>query len=382
MSHMRAQLQDTRTLPPGEWALLMLAMQHGLVVASSSGKLYIFDHQEPQAAPAVVAAHDTSVHSMVKIDDRRLVSCAGDGIKLWDLLESPMAVRTLTSPKKAPFLSLAHSNGLLAGGTELTGQDAEVHIWDLSGTLDSPVRSFVDSHHDDVTFLQFHPSLNYLMSGSTDGCVNIYDLDQPDEEEALHQVINFASVHSCQFVQKRRVAVLSHMETLGFFELNNNDYENPEEPQPNIVGDVRSQWPDCEYVVKLCPLRGFVAFGANSQRKLTLLPFDPVLEQVDVSRPCWLAGAHDEEVVRDVIAVSEDTVLTCGEDGAVRRWVLPWKLRETAEAEETKDKRENKEKREKKKSSEKKEKKQKEKKDRKEEKLKRKHKKDVKFKPY
>ena len=81
--------------------------------------------------------------------------------------------------KKSNFLSLAYKNNLLAAGTELVGVDAELHIWDIRNT-DNVVRSFVDSHHDDITALEFHPTLtNYLMSGSTDGYVNIYNLMRP-----------------------------------------------------------------------------------------------------------------------------------------------------------------------------------------------------------
>lgn len=373
---MRAQLQNTWNLPSGEWALSLLDMDGKFVVSSSSGKLYIFDVSNTQSEPVVIAAHDSSINAIVKIDNLHIASCSGDGIKVWDISSPQLPLKTLTNAKNSPFLSLTYANHRLAGGTELAGQDAEVHIWDLKKDSIEPVRSFIDSHHDDVTYLEFHPSLSqYLMSGSTDGYVNIYDLSQEDEEDALHQVINFASVHSCQFIQERRIAVLSHMETLGYFELNNQDYENAEEPQPKIIGDVRTIWSDCEYVIKASPHCGYVAYGANSQRKLTILPFDCEAELVDQTQPCWFPGAHDEEVVRDVLALNTNTILTCGEDGAIRSWVMPWELKYKPVVTETvKEVPAKKESHKTEKSKEeKKKKKKKEKKHRK---------KDVKFKPY
>lgn len=74
---------------------------------------------------------------------------SSDGIKIWNL-RSKSAIVTLTNAKKSNFLSLAYKNNLLAAGTELVGVDAELHIWDIRNT-DNVVRSFVDSHHDDIT---------------------------------------------------------------------------------------------------------------------------------------------------------------------------------------------------------------------------------------
>lgn len=377
---MRAQLQHTWTLSKGEWALAILELSGKVVVSSSAGKLYYYDTSSPQSEPLVVTAHESSINAIAKVDTTRVASCSGDGVKIWNVNSPQNPEKTFSGAKNSTFLSLACCNNLLAAGTELAGQDAELHVWELSKDTSDPVRSFIDSHHDDITYLEFHPSMpQYLMSGSTDGYVNIYDLTQDDEDEALHQVINFASVHSCQFTQERRIAVLTHMETLGYFELNDQDYENAQEPQPSLIGDVRAVWPDCEYVIKLGPEKGFVAYGANSQRKLTLLPFDPATEQVDLSQPCWFPGAHDEEVVRDIVALSSNLVLTCGEDGAIRSWLLPWNLKERIvtqhDAPEHIEKKPRKEKKEKKDKKDKKDKK--EKKDKKHKK-----KKDVKFKPY
>jgi WD40 repeat protein len=215
---------------------------------------------------------------------------------------------------------------VLAGGTELVGADAEIHLWDLRNPS-SVVRSFVDSHRDDITDLKFHPTIdNYLMSGSTDGFVNVYDLNEQDEDDALHQVITFSSVHSCHFTQERRIAVLSHMETLAFHDLNDTKYEENNESQPNDLGDIRSVLPDCEYVVDISP-RGFISYGANTQRKLTLLPFNPITEQFDTNKPAWFPDAHGEEVVRDLLVLpNSKNALTCGEDGQTRLWELPYEL--------------------------------------------------------
>ncbi|CAK7890879.1 hypothetical protein CAAN1_01S00914 [[Candida] anglica] len=412
---MRAISQSSWTLGADQWALnLSLLGNSNFACSSSSGSInvYALNNNSPTLS---FKAHESSINSMKSIDSNTLVSCSTDGVKLWDLRTScSSASHTLSNEKSSNFLSVNFSETMIAGGTELQGVDAELHLWDLRNPGAGVVRSFVDSHHDDITDIKFHPTLSqYLMSGSTDGYVNVYDLNQADEEDALHQVINYASVHSCHFTQERRIAVLSHMETVAFYELNNTNYEEIEEPAPNDLGDVRSTWPDCEYIVDIYP--GFVAYGANTQQKLSLYPFDSAKEKVDLTRPVWFPNAHGEEVVRDVLAIpGTKSVLTCGEDGNIRSWELPYQLdfdsfykigdqaetsdidielesevESKSEKKEKKDKKEKKEKREKKDKKEKKEKKdkkekkeKKDKKDKKDKKEKKKSKSDVRFKPY
>ncbi|KAF3986856.1 hypothetical protein FT663_04194 [Candidozyma haemuli var. vulneris] len=351
------------------------------VASTSSGGLVLFSTGQFSQAPIYSneKAHESSINSIAKVNDTVFVSASTDGLKVWDLekgLGKPVAA--FTNSKNSNFLSVASSpdGKLVAGGTELAGVDAELHIWDWKSQ--ELVRSLVDSHHDDITDIKFHPTMTqYLMSGSTDGYVNIYDLREEDEDEALHQVINYNSVHTCNFIREKRISVLSHMETLLFSELNNVDYENPEEPQPSDIGDLRV-WPHCEYVIEVSPL-GYAAFGANSESSLSVMPFDCESENFDKSSIVSFPGAHGEEVVRDVLLVPQSKlVITCGEDGGIKAWELPIELQGTqaakpAKTEIKKDKKDKKDKKKKDKDSKKK----KSKKDKKD-----KRGKDARFKPY
>jgi len=367
--------QSWATDSADNWVLALGYFEHSqsFVCSSSDGGLrgYLLE----QASPLFhIKAHESTINSLQVVDEYTVASCSTDGIKLWDLrTNSTTPVHILSNDRHSNFLSLDFRNNVLAGGTELVGADAEIHLWDLRNP-GSLVRSFVDSHRDDITDLKFHPTIdNYLMSGSTDGFVNVYDLNEQDEDDALHQVITFSSVHSCHFTQERRIAVLSHMETLAFHDLNDTKYEENNENKPNDLGDIRTSLPDCEYVVDINP-RGFISYGANTQRKLTLLPFNPITEQFDTSKPAWFPDAHGEEVVRDLLVLpNSKNALTCGEDGHIRLWELPYELQtysfassspqdiivddEDVAAEEKEDKKQKKEKKEKKEKKDKKHKK-------------------------
>jgi WD40 repeat protein len=126
-----------------------------------------------------------------------------------------------------------------------------VYIWDQRNPS-TPVLEFVESHTDTVTSLQLHPSLpTLLLSASTDGLVNIFDISKPDEEEALYQVINHRSAvaHAGFMYPSTDIYALGTDETLSFYGLQSQAEEAPE-PTPKAYGDVREQF-GCEYLAKL-----------------------------------------------------------------------------------------------------------------------------------
>ncbi len=248
------------------WVLDLVPLKnHGLVSSLSDGSLKLYPlnaNQDRNFAPIrTIKAHQSSINSARSVDGENLIGTAAeDSIKIFDLRNNDdKPVATFNNSRNIPFLSLDFKNNYVAGGTELKQADAELHIWDFR-TKDI-VRSFIDSHHDDLTEIKFHPTDDsILLSGSTDGYVNIYDLSIPDEDDALHQVINFASIHSAGWLSPKRIYTLSHMETFAIHELNDKSDES-HEPKPQEFGDVRELW-DCEYVVDVYP--GFIATGANS----------------------------------------------------------------------------------------------------------------------
>jgi hypothetical protein len=101
------------------------------------------------------------------------------------------------------------------------------------------------------TQLQYHPTRsNILLSGSTDGLVNIYDTTVTDEDEALVQVINHGSVHHAGFLSERTIFALSHDEHFSVYPATDPD-DASQEPEPVHFGDVREPL-GCEYVAQLC----------------------------------------------------------------------------------------------------------------------------------
>ncbi len=97
--------------------------------------------------------------------------------------------------------------------------------------------------------LEFHPTWDsILLSGSTDGLVNIYNTTIPEEDDALYQVINHGSVHHAGFISDQVVYALSHDEAFAFHSLNSPE-EDVLEEAPVLLGDVRPLL-DCEYAIQ------------------------------------------------------------------------------------------------------------------------------------
>ncbi|CAK9436348.1 uncharacterized protein LODBEIA_P09060 [Lodderomyces beijingensis] len=317
-----------------DWILKLGLLDADQFIAStSSGSLlsYSLSNASSRCLFKWEEAHESSINDMKVIDTNTFASCSTDGIKVWDVRVTAGGGNNLSTSlnnaKNSNFLSLAARGNLLAGGTELQSADAEVLVWDLR-KADQVVNLFVDSHQDDVTALEFHPSLEqYLMSGSTDGYTNIYDLSKPEEEDALHQVINFGSVHSCHFITESRISVLTHIETLMFHDLHDTNYEDLSSLQFVDVGDLRAQWPDNSYVIDLSP-SGYVAFASTITNKLSVMPFNPRKEKFKLDKVINFPQAHGDQIVRDVLVLQDSRhALSCGEDGAIKYWEFPRELK-------------------------------------------------------
>ncbi|CDK24991.1 unnamed protein product [Kuraishia capsulata CBS 1993] len=308
-----------KTYNAAEWVLGLTSLaNHGVIASLSDGslRLYASDPTRSSLDISRVKAHTEKVSGIRLVDGENLIVSSGsDTVKVWDLRSwNQGPAIAYKNDRDVEFLSVGAGHGKIAAGTELQRPDAELYLWDLRSTV--PLRKFVDSHQDDITEVRFHPTNpEVLLSGSTDGYVNIYDLTIPEEDDALHQVINFASIHSANFLSNNRIYTLSHMETFAIHELNDKSDDN-KEPKPVEYGDIRETW-GCEYVVDLYP--GFVACGSSSKSELKLYKFDATKEKVRRKHPVFLPGAHGDEVVRSVHA-TDGLVFTGGEDSKLKVW--------------------------------------------------------------
>ncbi|KAJ5458420.1 hypothetical protein N7475_009808 [Penicillium sp. IBT 31633x] len=345
MHTLKAVASSTLSLPADNYIYSIVASAPGTFAAiSSDDSLRVFDAADIDRVSVIShATHDgvTSLQSFAMGDSHLLATGGRDGkVKIWDVRSGngTPAVEMETS-RGSPVLSVAcnpETNTIVAG-TELVSSQAVVAFWDIRKPQEFRLQ-YVESHNDDITEtnhcigtlpvtggtqLQYHPTRsNILLSGSTDGLVNIYDTTVTDEDEALVQVINHGSVHHAGFLSEHTIFALSHDEHFSVYPATDPD-DAAQEPEPVHFGDVRDPL-GCEYVAQLCvgTQGAYIASGNKIDNRLDLVPL--------VSNPSWkldrdnlwrLPRAHCEEVVRSVyLDEQSQSVFTCGEDGFVRTW--------------------------------------------------------------
>ena len=318
---------NSTSFSKGTWCLNFQPLYNsGLLTGLSNGEVHLLDWST-QKSISHFKSREVAISAIQVLNSDHhnaslFAAAALDSVKVYDVRsDSRDHVAELRDEHRgAPFLSLDSRHGLLACGTELLNSDSSLLIYDTRN-WSKPLREFHDIHHDDITSLKFHPSdSKLLLSGSTDGYVNVYDLTQQEEDDVLHQVINFASIHSCGWLAPKRIFSLSHMETFEIDELNDKSEElELREPKPLEFGDVRELW-GCDYTVDIYP--GFVATGRSQEGsgELKILPMEG--EKVNVSGAIVIKSAHGDDVVRDVLVPETDKSLlySCGEDGTVKTW--------------------------------------------------------------
>ena len=247
-------------------------------------------------------------------------------IRLWD--SRARKVAELSEPNGKPLSAIAcHGERYIAAGTDSAKEglgDVSVLLFDVRNPA-VPLRNYAESHTDAITQLAFHPTqANVLLSGSIDGLISLFDIDQADEEDALQQVLNPRSaVHCAGFLAQDQAYILTTDEQFLIHSLIDNA-EGADTKGVIDFGDVREQL-KCMYVIDLLrdPTTGLpvLACGHNEQRTLSL---------VQLAGPApWtfgqsidLATAHGDEVVRDVLLVADRRAYSCGEDGQVKAWQL------------------------------------------------------------
>ncbi|KAJ8984304.1 hypothetical protein NQ317_012275 [Molorchus minor] len=127
-----------------------------------------------------------------------LYTGSSDGcVKLWDLRAPQKSSQTfldttVKNGEKAKGFNcfdISSNERLLTVGTDLFEGDAYLLFWDTRSS--EILGGYWESHTDDITQVKFHPSdRDKLISGSTDGLINIYDLSQTCEDDALIDTLN------------------------------------------------------------------------------------------------------------------------------------------------------------------------------------------------
>ncbi|KAL8842609.1 MAG: hypothetical protein Q9176_002566 [Flavoplaca citrina] len=298
-------------LNPDTYIYKILPISTDLVSISSDDSLRILDPLTLEVYGSVHGLHD-GVTCLSGFRDRLVLTAGRDGlVKCIDLRIRSTAFELSEAEKKPTILSTACQEHLVVTGTELKDSQATITVW----VSKKPLLQYVESHSDDITDLCFHPSRpSSLVSGSTDGLVNLFDTSVTDEDDALIQVFNHgSSISHSGFLSDHEIYALSHDEIFSIY--GTTGYDQAEAPIPTCaLGDLRPHL-QCEYVVDLIS-------SESTGPVLDIIPLHHGSDWTfELANTLHLPHSHGEEIVRS-LCFSRDgnTIFTAGEDGLIKAW--------------------------------------------------------------
>ncbi|GKT43162.1 putative white-brown complex 30 [Colletotrichum spaethianum] len=283
----------------------------GLAAISSDQKLSLFNPARLGHGP--IKSYPTSHGNLTCLKtfdwQNSIVCTAGENgeVSVWDMRES-------SKPQVAHF----------AVGTEFQNHMASVLLWDIRAGPTQRLQ-YDEVHSDDVTELRFHPSEPHiLLSGSTDGLVNVYDTRISDEDEVVIQTLNQGSVHHASFLGNTEVYVLTHDEKLAVYSVAEDHGSGAALVD---FGDARETL-GCQYIAnvttKVDGSGAIVGAGSQDRQLFELVHLSRTADGgwgFDRANSVGLPGGHGEEIVRSFCFYDdEQVVFTAGEDGNVKAW--------------------------------------------------------------
>lgn len=229
------------------------ANSNNLIVSASTNEIKLYN-PATLAIKNVLKFHTEPITQVKVHGEHLLMSSSKDGrVAVWDLRTEAGPVQVFTSkkpqserfmprgifgssrfltsksllldiaPAKDPLLAfdINSSENVIAAGTELIEYDANIHFFDARSHNATVIKTYSESHSDDITNVKFHPTNPArLMTASVDGLICQFDLQDMDEDEGLLVVANTgSSVNRVGYFgpNSEYIYCLSHMETLSLW---------------------------------------------------------------------------------------------------------------------------------------------------------------------
>jgi hypothetical protein len=347
--------QNTISTPPGTYiyALARTPSSSNISCINSDNTLRHFSATTLTLLAAINLDSPVTSLSTGPTEHTLVTGVRGGKISLWDIRAGSHSVQEYSTPHNAPILCVAANlrSQWIAAGTELVGTTATVLLWDVRAN--GLIKEYKESHNDDVSTVGFVDDFVddgigeghvVLVSGSTDGLVNIYDpsvmlgpggtdglmevsdpfmesergsvIGDDEVEGALRRVVNHgSSIHKAGIIPcsdssgGEEIWALSHDEIFGIYS----------ETQSQNFGDIRPTL-NCEYVINmLSPLNynnpkqqeQWIISGSTSEKAIYLTPFRRSSGKwvFGNTKNCndvhdggyTLIGGHGDEVCRDIL---------------------------------------------------------------------------------
>ncbi|CAG8756761.1 8591_t:CDS:2 [Dentiscutata erythropus] len=294
-------------------------------ISDSNHQITSFEYTNSSLTFAGKLNYHTDTITKLKLHkDQFIISSSKDGrIALWDLrIPSSQPTNVFQAKNREPLLSfdINNSDTILAAGTELIEGDAKILFWDLRKPF-LVAAEFIESHNDDITQLQFHPtSDSHFISGSTDGLICSFEVKNFNEDDELIGVINSgSSINKAGYFgpSAEYVYCLTHTETFSLWGLSDINLLCD-------IGDIRQDRCqgsfiqidyaiDCQFDFSTNRL---YLFAGSNLGNISILHV-----AINELQLCQTLNDGHSEIVRSVIWNPQvNTLLSGGEDSKLCMW--------------------------------------------------------------
>lgn len=133
----------------------------------------------------------------------------------------------LLASKPITCFDVNANDRVFCAGTEQIGQDS--YLLFVDARKQSETGGYWESHSEDICAVRFHPTNpDRLASGSTDGLINVFDLTQTTEDDALDHCMNTeSSVQTLNWhrsdVDDELLSCITHVNDLHIYDVNESE---------------------------------------------------------------------------------------------------------------------------------------------------------------
>ncbi|XP_076357830.1 WD repeat-containing protein 89 isoform X2 [Tachypleus tridentatus] len=310
---------------------LVISRSSNSLVASSlsDGKIQLFKLEGLQKTDSIKKHGEGLTGIRFSHENPQILwSSYSDGkICCWDLrkeVNKPIQELKDTSDNEVKPISCFDvdlSDTFVCGGTELIIEDSFLLFWDVRTS--QLLGGYWDSHTDDITEVRYHPfKRDVLASGSTDGLVNIFDVKEATEEDALQLTLNCnSSVNTLAWLSQNdhedQLSCITHDENMYLWE--NDDVIPKFTVKREQLKHSFQNTENVDYLVKTFPDN-----QPNSVQLLTgTASGQCLLWAVSKENNMFsiLNGGH-QGIIRAAQLIEESqTILTGAEDGRICVWI-------------------------------------------------------------
>ncbi|XP_050538555.1 WD repeat-containing protein 89 [Daktulosphaira vitifoliae] len=253
-------------------------------------------------------------------------------IKLWDLRTKEKCISCYkddTDSKLKPLscFDVSCDGRFLVAGTEVITDDSFLLFWDVRTT--KLLGGYWDTHQGDITQVKFHPNEEKtVISGSTDGIINLFDVTQTSEKDALQLTFNTNSSVSILNWLKDKCedwifSCITHTEDLQLWHTTDSKpcisiLRNAISKSMNIEPDVYCQVINCHQLDNDGNI--LLLVGNNHRKGEHLQSFNISIDSSISPRTLF---KNNKQIVRCSWYDSNDgTLITGGEAGIISVWSL------------------------------------------------------------